>query len=133
MDISQRQLGEVRGDFIVCLALKLVPDVDVLNANASADNARFSAANTGSALNMFDQCRFHALIISKGRIANKRAAWRSPAGRGRSVPGATQARCDSLEPPNASSARVWLEDRRSRKTEEFTTETQRSQRRLLYF
>ena len=70
MDIRQGQLGEVRGDVIGCLALKLVPDLDVVNPNASADDARFSAANAGSALNMFNECRFHALIVREGRIAD---------------------------------------------------------------
>ncbi len=47
MDISERQLGELRGDFIGRLALKLVPDVDVVNANPSATIQGFPPQTLG--------------------------------------------------------------------------------------
>ena len=76
MDGPHAQLREVADDLVCALSLRLVPDIDVLDANASACDAGLAAAHTGGHLDVVcrhrrggrgvrGKMRFHFAIIAR--------------------------------------------------------------------
>jgi hypothetical protein len=54
MDVREAKLGKVRYDFIGAPSQELVPNIDVLHSNPRPDDARFTAAHAGFALDVLD-------------------------------------------------------------------------------